>query len=67
MHSKIQNNYVLTADYILTTKRDPQIKEIKKDICRLDSDETKLKAETIEECLDRVLMEGDEYMCWEEI
>ena len=38
-----------------------------KDVCRLYSNETNLNSETIDECLDRILMEGDEYISWDEI
>lgn len=67
MLPRVQGDYASVADFVLSAKKDPQLKQIKNERCRLGSQETNIKAETISENLDRIVVEAGEYATWEEL
>ena len=61
------NDFVVTPDFVIAAKKDPQFRSIQESQSRSKSEETGLPPETISETLDRVLTEGSDYLQWQEL
>ena len=52
-------NYIVVIDFVEECRRDPQYKLISEDICRIQSVETGLSAESIKLVVNRIALETD--------
>lgn len=58
---RVYQNYIAAIDFVEECRRDPQFKLIQEDICRIQSVETRLAAESIKLVVNRIGQETDEF------